>query len=420
MVRGADGAFVHYADDIRIPARAESLGDPASWESFTPFPARGAPAERGAGGEVRYAWRRGVPGADEAALRDGRLAPGEALFGHVRDIETGQRVVVHATSTAANAVSGPLRPHLQRARGLALRLGEVWYAEGDTPMGPWRFARKIVSHRNYSFYNPVHHVFFDQRGGRTLFFEGTYTAAFAESAVPTPRYDYNQIMHRLDLEDPRLLLPVPIYDLGSAGRPERFADKRALRPEDGDPGVAFFAHDRPAPGTVPVWWSGAACGKRRLVAGGVPATAPLFYAYTSSDRPAAFRTLPLVAEPPGLGRAPSGKPLAFVLESPLRVRLPVSAHLPESGANAGPDRCLREQRAGAGAQVVLDGTGSRGPRAVDAGYAWSWPGGSASGRRVEVRLPAGLHDVSLEVTTPDGLTASDAVAIEVAPALTPP
>ena len=420
VVRGAQGAYVHYADDVRIPARAESLGDPASWEAFTPFPARGAPAERGVGGEVRYAWRPGVPGVDEAALREGRLAPAEALFGQVLDIESGQRVRVHATSTAANPYRARFVRIFTELGGSPSRLGEVWYAEADTPMGPWRFARKIASHRNHSFYNPFHHVFFDQRGGRTLFFEGTYTAAFAESAVPTPRYDYNQIMHRLDLADPRLQLPVPIYDLGSAGRPERFADKRALRPEDGDPRIAFLAHDRPAPGTVPVWWSGAACGKRRLVAGGVPSTAPLFYAYTSADRPAALRTLPFVAELPGLGKASTGKPLAFVLESPLRVRLPVSAYLPESSADAGPDRCLREQRTGAGAHVVLDATGSRGPRAVDASYAWWWPGGSATGSRAEVRLPAGLHDVRLEVTTPDGLTASDAVAIEVAPALTPP
>jgi hypothetical protein len=211
-------------------------------------------------------------------------------------------------------------------------------------------------------------------------------------------------MHRLDLEDPRLLLPVPIYDLGSQGRPERFAEKRALRPEDGDPRVAFYALDRPAPGAVPVWWSGPACGMRHLRAGGVPATAPLFYAYTEKGRPDALPTLPLSADPP-----------AFVLESPLRVRLPVSAYLPESGADAGPDRCLREASPGAGARVVLDGTGSWGPRAVESVYAWSWPGGSAAGSRAEVRLPAGLHDVRLEVTTPGGVVSRDAVAIEVAP-----
>ena len=47
VVNGADGAFVHYGDDVRIPARAESLADPASWQAFTPFPAPGAAPERG-------------------------------------------------------------------------------------------------------------------------------------------------------------------------------------------------------------------------------------------------------------------------------------------------------------------------------------------------------------------------------------
>ena len=61
-----------------------------------------------------------------------------------------------------------------------------------------------MSHDKYSFYNPVHHAFFDQDGGRVIYFEGTYTTAFSGNPTPTPRYDYNQIMYRLELDDPRL------------------------------------------------------------------------------------------------------------------------------------------------------------------------------------------------------------------------
>ncbi len=76
-------------------------------------------------------------------------------------------------------------------------------------------ARKIITHANkpgdaHDFYNPTQHPFFDQEGGRVIYFEGTYTAAFSRSEKdegPTPRYDYNQIMYRLDLADPRLKLP---------------------------------------------------------------------------------------------------------------------------------------------------------------------------------------------------------------------
>ena len=38
----------------------------------------------------------------------------------------------------------------------------------------------------------------------TLLFEGTYTREFSSAPVATPRHDYNQILYRLDLDDPRL------------------------------------------------------------------------------------------------------------------------------------------------------------------------------------------------------------------------
>ena len=44
----------------------------------------------------------------------------------------------------------------------------------------------------------------DQEGGRYIYLEGTYTMAFAGTKTPTPRYDYNQVMYRLDLADERL------------------------------------------------------------------------------------------------------------------------------------------------------------------------------------------------------------------------
>ena len=86
-------------------------------------------------------------------------------------------------------------------------LGEIWYAEAEAPEGPWRRAVKVVTHQDYSFYNPVHHAFFDQEGGRLIHFEGTYTQTFSGARIPTPRYDYNQVLYRLDLADPRLAMP---------------------------------------------------------------------------------------------------------------------------------------------------------------------------------------------------------------------
>jgi hypothetical protein len=33
-----------------------------------------------------------------------------------------------------------------------------------------------------------------------VFFEGTYTHTFSGNTAPTPRYDYNQLIYRLNLE----------------------------------------------------------------------------------------------------------------------------------------------------------------------------------------------------------------------------
>ncbi len=88
--------------------------------------------------------------------------------------------------------------------GASSYLGETWYAESNHPEGPWRKAVKIITHDKYSFYNPTQHPYFADPAGRYLYFEGTYTVSFSGNEHPTPLYEYNQIMYRLDLQDPRL------------------------------------------------------------------------------------------------------------------------------------------------------------------------------------------------------------------------
>jgi hypothetical protein len=82
--------------------------------------------------------------------------------------------------------------------------GEVWYAEADSPFGPWGPAVKVLSHKNYSFYNPALHPEFTAPDSPILLFEGTHATTFADRPEPTPRYEYNQILYRLDLNDPKL------------------------------------------------------------------------------------------------------------------------------------------------------------------------------------------------------------------------
>jgi len=133
---------------------------------------------------------------------------------HLYDIISGKKIIPHGGSVYFNAYRNKWIMITVQQFGDSSLLGEVWYAEADTPVGPWVYARKIVTHNKYSFYNPQHHPYFDQDGGRIVYFEGTYTTTFSGPAeTATPRYDYNQIMYRLDLADPRLVLPVPVYQV---------------------------------------------------------------------------------------------------------------------------------------------------------------------------------------------------------------
>lgn len=77
-------------------------------------------------------------------------------------------------------------------------LGEVWYTEAKSLFGPWSRAVKILTHDNYTFYNPCLHPFLSEADPNAIYFEGTYTAEFAKHPPRTPRYDYNQILYRLD------------------------------------------------------------------------------------------------------------------------------------------------------------------------------------------------------------------------------
>jgi hypothetical protein len=163
-------------------------------------------------------------------------------------------------------------------------LGEVWYAEADTPVGPWVFARKVVTHDRYSFYNPKQHPYFDQDGGRVVYFEGTYTHTFSGNNDVTPRYDYNQVMYRLDLADARLALPVAFYPR---------EDDTPASVHDLKPGAelrpAFFALDRPVPGAVPVHRT----VEGRLTLAGPKGRPPLFYALPPQTSPRPPETAPL-------------------------------------------------------------------------------------------------------------------------------
>jgi len=197
---------------VRVKADWRHVLDPASYEAFTPlapgsaYDKASSKLDRDGSGRLNWSWKPDTAALDafrqEELIRAGRIKPGEAWL-RLRDVETARSVHPHRGSVRWNAFRKRWIMICNQAGGTSY-LGEVWYAEADAPEGPWLLARKIVTHDHYSFYNPVHHAFFDQRGGRIIYFEGTYSHTFSATKTPTPRYDYNQILYRLDLADPRL------------------------------------------------------------------------------------------------------------------------------------------------------------------------------------------------------------------------
>jgi hypothetical protein len=128
------------------------------------------------------------------------LKPQETLASAV----DGQPVKPHSGSIAWNPWRKRWVTVFMQWFGKPSAFGELWYAEADAPTGPWGPAVKILTHENYTFYNPRIHPEFTPPDSPILIFEGTFTMQFADRPPPTPRYDYNQVLYRLDLDDPAL------------------------------------------------------------------------------------------------------------------------------------------------------------------------------------------------------------------------
>jgi len=315
-------SHLYYDLYVRSSDTAEGVRDLSSYEAYTPlrpgerWPTDGAAGldvgalERDADGNLVWGWKRStavVPAdAWDALVRRGLIEPREAPY-RLIDVETGETVTPH--------VGGSIHWNEHRRRWIMIRsraggggsrLGEVYYFEAETPLGPWAYGRKIVTHsmpaaswdrgvetRTYSFYNPVHHPELDRERGREILFEGTMSVLFAHPPHPRiPGYDYNQMMYGLDLEDPRLLLPVAVYRA-----PGQTASHRT-RTDESPPGpsweLAFFAPDRPRSGTVPIREIPVGEGRHRLVAGADSRDAPgPIRFHCAKDEPPPPATVPL-------------------------------------------------------------------------------------------------------------------------------
>jgi hypothetical protein len=197
---------------VRAPADLADLKNPSAYQAFTCLQIDSADGDsvtnvqRNAVGRLVWFWQTNLPpmsaGEERQLIHAGKMSEAEARF-QLRDMDSGKVITIHTGTVYWNAFRKKWIMIGVQVGGTSY-LGEVWYAEADSPVGPWKWAKKIATHDHYSFYGPAQHPFFDQDGGRLIYFEGSYASTFSGNNHPTPRYDYNQMMYRLDLADPRL------------------------------------------------------------------------------------------------------------------------------------------------------------------------------------------------------------------------
>lgn len=206
---------------VRVKNDWKSLCDLAAYEGFTCLKdgsefSKSEPAlDRDPGGKLVWKWRKATailgPEELENLIKSKKITREECPFA-LRNAEDGKPFRLHTSSVYWNAF---LKRWLMIGGQIGgdSMLGEIWLATAHSPEGPWLDARKVATHAkkhdNNDLYNPVQHPYFAQENGKLIYFEGTFVNTFSGNPHATPIYDYNQLMYRVDLSNPRLKLPEP-------------------------------------------------------------------------------------------------------------------------------------------------------------------------------------------------------------------
>ena len=204
----------------RVPATLDAVRDRSAYESFTcreelqdANPTQDQLQKsrplRDKSGQLIWRWTKAPPVTQQDErqwVKNGLLTIQETRF-LPRDADVKDRIVqVHAGTVHFNTFRNRwvmIANEQAWDKGSPSFLGEVFYSESDSAQGPFVITMNIATHPGQSFYNPCHHPFFDQNDGRTIYFEGTYCNTFTQSPA-TPKYNYNQLMYRLDLSGSHL------------------------------------------------------------------------------------------------------------------------------------------------------------------------------------------------------------------------
>ncbi|MFO0843083.1 MAG: SGNH/GDSL hydrolase family protein [Gemmataceae bacterium] len=192
--------------NVRVPATLADVLDPSRYEAFTCAEGKekGSPPKLDAEGKPVWRWQSALPPTGSRAesewVQAGKLKPAHARFHPANAADPAERVLLHNGTARWNEHRKRWVLLAGQLGGKASFLGEVWYSESRQPTGPFERAVKVVTHDKQTFYNVCHHPFLDRKGGREVHFEGTYTSDFSGNPYKTPRYDYNQVLYRLDLD----------------------------------------------------------------------------------------------------------------------------------------------------------------------------------------------------------------------------
>ena len=226
---------------VRVRSDIADVKDAANFESFTCLEPGGryegakTPLDRGPDGHLVWGWKKNTMALGEnqadALVAAGKMSANERITA-LHDVETDKEVLSHGGSVFWNAYRQRWIMITTQVYGSPSFLGEVWFAEADTPVGPWLYATKIATHGGYTFYNPTQLPFFNQDNDRLIYFQGTYTNTYSQVTDITPRYNYNQLMYSLNLADPRLTLPEPVYNVTVPGVGTQYVQRPVVAGKD--------------------------------------------------------------------------------------------------------------------------------------------------------------------------------------------
>ncbi|NNM84689.1 MAG: hypothetical protein HKL96_02890 [Phycisphaerales bacterium] len=253
---------LYFADPlplVRVPALATDFAIQGDYESFSCLKSGSTLArprfDRTGDGRLMWRWRKDTaaptPRQLSAWITQGLLAPRDNPF-VLRDIVTDKPLVPQEASIHWNSYR---KAWVMIFNPGISGFGDTYLAFADTPLGPWGYAVRVVHFTEQSFYNPSQDWFFDQHGGRNIYFEATLSSWLGSRKVKIPRYDYNQLMYRINLASHRTILPMPVYGPPVATAAElqtglRLHTTRVARQ------VAFFAPQQRMADTQPVCTTG--------------------------------------------------------------------------------------------------------------------------------------------------------------------